>query len=188
MTRNARTVWLSLAGMAVMIALVVASVPLYRLFCKVTGYGGTTRVAVTAPEEGGASGAQAGERETITVRFDANVVKDVPWRFVPEQGSMTVRLGETGLALFSAQNLSDQPVIGQATYNVVPDKVGRYFNKIECFCFTEQRLEPGQRVEMPVQFFVDPALAGDPGTAEVTTITLSYTFFRAPTLSHRGPS
>lgn len=174
MTRDARTVLVSLGAVAVMIALVVGSVPLYRLFCQVTGTGGTTRVASAAP---------APADGLITVRFDANVVKDVPWRFRPEQASMTLRLGETGLALFSARNLADHAVVGMATFNVVPDKAGRYFNKIECFCFTEQRLEPGQRVDMPVQFFVDPAIASDPHTAEITTITLSYTFFRA-----KGPS
>ncbi len=175
MTRNGRTVLMSLGAMAVMIALVVGSVPLYQLFCRVTGYGGTTRVALAAPVPSAAG--------SITVRFDANVVKDVPWRFRPEQASLTVPLGEAGLALFSARNLSDHAVVGSATFNVVPEKAGRYFNKIECFCFTEQRLEPGQHVDLPVQFFVDPAIASDPNTAEITTITLSYTFFRA-----KGPS
>lgn len=172
MTRNSRTVLASLGAVAFMIALVAASVPLYQLFCRVTGYGGATQVATAAP---------AIIDRTITVRFDANVLRNVPWRFAPEQPQITVRLGETALVSFVAENLSDQPVTGTATFNVVPEKAGRYFNKIACFCFTEQRLEPGQRVDMPVQFFVDPALAADENTAEITTITLSYTFFRAKT-------
>lgn len=170
MTRNGRTVLASLGAVAVMIALVVASVPLYELFCRVTGYGGTTRTATAAP---------AVADRSITVRFDANVVKAVPWRFAPEQAHISLRLGETGLVIFVAENRSDQPVTGTATFNVVPEKAGPYFNKIECFCFTEQTLQPGERVEMPVQFFVDPAIATDANTGEITTITLSYTFFRA---------
>lgn len=172
MTRQGRTVLASLGAMVVMLALVVGSVPLYQLFCRVTGYGGATRVATAAPGTLG--------RE-IRVRFDANTLKDVPWAFTPDQPEITARLGETVLVSFTARNLSDQPVIGTATFNVVPEKAGQYFNKIECFCFTEQRLEPGQQVTMPVQFFVDPALAADENTDEVTTITLSYTFFRAKT-------
>lgn len=169
MNRNRIVVFASLAALLGMVGLVAASVPLYRLFCKVTGYGGTTRVAEAAP------GAVLGRE--ITVRFDASVAKGMPWRFEPQQREMRVRLGEQVLATYSATNLSGRPIVGTATFNVTPDKAGQYFNKIECFCFTEQRLEPGQTVDMPVTFFIDPALADDPLANEVTTITLSYTFF-----------
>lgn len=169
MNRNRIVVFASLAALLGMVGLVAASVPLYRLFCKVTGYGGTTRVAEAAP------GAVLGRE--ITVRFDASVAKGMPWRFEPQQREMRVRLGEQVLATYSATNLSDRPIVGTATFNVTPDKAGQYFNKIECFCFTEQRLEPGQTVDMPVTFFIDPVLADDPLANEVTTITLSYTFF-----------
>lgn len=158
----------SLGAVALMVGLVAVSVPLYNLFCRATGYGGTTQVADHA-------GAAIGR--TITVRFDASLAKDMPWRFQPQQRQITTHLGEPTLAIFSATNLSDKAVIGTATFNVTPAKAGVYFNKIQCFCFTEQRLEPGQTVDMPVSFFVDPALADDDTTSEVTTITLSYTFF-----------
>lgn len=169
--RNGLTVLASLAAVAAMVGLVAASVPLYRLFCDVTGYGGATRQAAAAP------GAVADR--SVTVRFDANVVKGVPWRFRPAQPEVTVRLGEETLVAYVAENLSDAPVVGTATFNVTPAKAGQYFVKVECFCFTEQRLEPGQRVEMPVSFYVDPAIAADPHAADIDTITLSYTFFRA---------
>jgi len=173
--RNRRVVVMSLAALAAMVGLVVASVPLYRLFCAVTGYGGTTRVAAAAP---GAT------TRPITVRFDASVAKDLPWRFVPAQREIRTHLGEQVLAFYTATNTGTQPLVGTATFNVTPDKAGRYFNKIECFCFTEQRLEPGKSIEMPVTFFVDPALADDTLVNEVMTITLSYTFFR----KEAGPS
>ncbi|HLO76042.1 MAG TPA: cytochrome c oxidase assembly protein [Magnetospirillum sp.] len=185
-SRNRRVVLFSLAALAAMVGLVVASVPLYRLFCKVTGYGGATRVSAAAP---------GAVDRVVTVRFDGSVSKNLPWRFRPDQREMTVHLGEQALATFSATNTGNTPIVGTATFNVTPDKAGRYFNKIACFCFTEQRLEPGETVDMPVTFFVDPALADDPYANEVTTITLSYTFFRkqaaqsrqAATVS-RGPS
>lgn len=171
--RNRTTVLVSLAAAAAMGALVAGSVPLYRLFCAVTGYGGTTTTAAQAP-------AVPSDR-TVTVRFDTNVMKDVPWRFRPAQPSVTVRLGEQTLVWFVAENTSDRPLTGTATFNVAPAKAGPYFAKVECFCFTEQHLDPGQRIEMPVSFYVDPALAAEPNTQEVRTITLSYTFFRAKT-------
>ena len=166
--RHTPVVLASLAAIAVMVALVAASVPLYDLFCRVTGYGGT-------PRQTDHVAAAAGR--AITVRFDASLAKDMPWRFKPGQKRIDTHLGEQTLASFTATNLSDRPVVGTATFNVTPAKAGRYFNKVQCFCFTEQRLEPGQSVEMPVSFFVDPALAEDETTAEITTITLSYTFF-----------
>jgi cytochrome c oxidase assembly protein subunit 11 len=161
----------TLLMLAFSVGLVVASVPLYRLVCDLTGLGGSTNIAKQGSSE-------VSER-TITVRFDTNVAKDLPWRFEPQQRQITVKLGETALVFFTAKNLSAVPVQGTATFNVTPFKVGQYFSKIECFCFTEQVLQPGETVEMPVSFFVDPKLATDETTDEVKTLTLSYTFFRA---------
>ncbi len=166
---KALTALLACVAIAAMLGLTAASVPLYRLFCAATGYGGTTRVAETAP-------AEAVER-TIKVRFNADVDPKLPWRFEPEQREVEVRLGEQHLAYFRAENRSDHVITGQAAYNVTPDKVGAYFDKIACFCFSEQVLQPGQKVDMPVSFFVDPAILADANAREVTTITLSYTFF-----------
>lgn len=168
--RNRMVVLVSLGALTAMVGLTAASVPLYQMFCRLTGTGGTTRTATAAP------GAVAAH--PITVRFDASVAKDMPWRFKPGQGQIKTHLGEQVLATYTATNTGTEPIVGTATFNVTPDKAGRYFNKIACFCFTEQRLEPGQSVDMPVTFFVDPALADDPYANEVATITLSYTFFR----------
>ncbi len=172
MRRNGiRTTLLVTVGtVGVMLTLVAASVPLYRLFCRVTGVGGTTQTALVAP------GARVGQ--SVVVRFDASVAPDLPWRFKPSQARMTVTLGEQTLAFYTVTNFSPFPVTGTATFNVTPDKVGQFFNKIECFCFTQQTLQPGQTAELPVSFFVDPGLQDDPLTNEVGTITLSYTFFR----------
>ena len=169
--RHRRLALCLIATVAVMIGLTYASVPFYRLFCQVTGFGGSTQRADHAP-------AKAVDR-MVTVRFNADVNGDLPWLFQPVQREVRVRVGDTVMAYFRAQNLASRRVAGQATFNVTPDKVGLYFTKIQCFCFNEQTLEPGQSVEMPVTFFVDPALAGDPRMADVATITLSYTFFRA---------
>jgi cytochrome c oxidase assembly protein subunit 11 len=152
--------------------LVTASVPLYRLFCQVTGFGGTTQTAEAPP-------AAPGER-IITVRFNADVNRALPWSFRPAQREISLRVGEQGLAYYVARNDSDVPITGNATFNVTPQKTGIYFNKVACFCFTEQRLNPGQSVEMGVSFFVDPEIVNDPNQDDVRTITLSYTFFRAP--------
>ncbi len=169
-TANQRTA-VRIAGVAVgMLGLAAASVPAYRAFCQVTGWGGTTQRA-----ESGASEVLARD---VTVRFDATVGKDLPWRFKPEQQSQTLKIGETGLAFYEATNFSDAPVVGRAVFNVSPAKAGAYFNKIECFCFTEQVLQPGETVSMPVTYFIDPALADDVNLDEVETITLAYTFFR----------
>ncbi|MBN8195777.1 cytochrome c oxidase assembly protein [Thalassospira povalilytica] len=154
-----------------MVGLAYASVPLYKLFCQVTGFGGTTQVATEAPAEV--------SEKTIKVRFNADVNSGLNWQFKPEQREITVRLGEDNLAYYMAENMSVQPITGQAVYNVTPLKAGQYFNKIACFCFDEQTLEPGQRVDMPVSFYVDPAIAEDINTQDVKTITLSYTFFKA---------
>jgi len=154
-----------------MVGLSFAAVPLYRLFCQITGFGGTTQVA-TAPSE------PVSDRY-VTVRFNADVAPGLPWRFEPMQNAVRVRFGEIALARFVAVNLSDRPVTGSATFNVTPFKTGPYFSKVQCFCFDEQTLAPGERAEMPVSFFVDPEMIDDPNVREVKTITLSYTFFRA---------
>jgi cytochrome c oxidase assembly protein subunit 11 len=154
-----------------MVGLSFAAVPLYRIFCAATGYAGT-------PQIGGPAGPGA-EGGTITVRFDANTSPNLPWRFQAEQASVTVPLGEERLAFYTGRNASAHPVTGVATYNVTPDKVGKYFHKTACFCFNEQTLQPGQDMQFPLSFWVDPAIATDPDTREVGTITLSYTFFRS---------
>jgi cytochrome c oxidase assembly protein Cox11 len=154
-----------------MATLVAFSVPLYRLFCAATGFGGATQRADAA------TGA-VGDR-MVTVRFTTDVAPGLPWRFQPEQSDVKVHLGEEKLVFFSAENLTDKPIVGHATFNVTPTKAGIYFNKIQCFCFDEERLGARQKVDMPVDFFVDPKLADDPDTREVQSITLSYTFFRS---------
>jgi len=155
-----------------MIGLSFAAVPLYDMFCRVTGYGGTTQRAERAPDKPG--------EKVVTVRFNADIARGLPWKFEPVDREVRVTVGEERLAFYRATNTSDRPIIGQASYNVSPDKAGIYFNKVACFCFTEQRLEPGQTVEMPVSFFVDPSIATDRATRDVNTITLSYTFFELP--------
>ncbi len=154
------------------LTLVAFSVPLYRMFCAVTGFGGQTVRAERNTTD-------AIER-TITVRFSTDVAPGLDWRFVPEQPKVTVRLGEQALVYFRAENRSKERIVGHATFNVAPFKAGPYFNKIQCFCFEEEALEPGETADMPVVFFVDPALASDPDTTELDTITLAYTFFRSP--------
>jgi len=169
--RNRRTLISLLALAAGMVGLAYASVPLYALFCQVTGFGGTTQRADAAP-------GTVLDR-VVTVRFNADVNGGLPWSFRPNQKEVKVRLGETALVSYRAENRGKEPVTGTAVFNVTPDKAGVYFNKIECFCFTEQVLQPGEAIDMPVAFFVDPALAGNPNTEDVGTITLSYTFYRA---------
>lgn len=168
-SKNAKTALTILGVVVGMIAMSFAAVPAYRAFCQVTGWGGTTQRA------------DAGARETlartITVRFDGTVSNGLSWRFRPEQLSQTLHIGETGLAFYEAENLTDKPIAGRATFNVSPAKAGIYFKKIECFCFTEQTLQPGEKVSMPVTYFIDPALAEDENLDEVQTITLAYTFF-----------
>ncbi len=158
-----------LAGVAaVMLSLSFAAVPFYNWFCRVTGYAGTTSVA--------AQGADEILDQTVKIRFDASLEAGMPWEFRAVQPSMTIRIGETGLAFFEAYNPTDKAVGGQASYNVTPDQSGGYFTKIECFCFTEQILQPGERVQMPVSFYVDPSIVKDPEASLIKEITLSYTF------------
>ena len=154
-----------------MVGLSFASVPLYKIFCQVTGYGGTTQRADAAPET-------VGDRE-IRVVFDANVNAELGWDFRPVERNLSVKVGEQKLAFYRATNEESDPSIGVATFNVTPMKAGKYFSKIDCFCFNEQRLEPGQSVDMPISFYVDPAIEEDPNLDEVKSITLSYTFFRS---------
>jgi len=154
--------------LAAMGALVYYSVPLYRLFCQVTGFGGTTQTAREVP-------AKTGNRE-ITVQFDANVMPGLPWKFSAPK-PVKVHLGEEKLIAYRGKNIGKEPYLGTATFNVTPFKVGKYFNKIQCFCFTEQLLLPGEEKEFTVRFFVDPKLAKDANAKEITTLTLSYTFF-----------
>jgi cytochrome c oxidase assembly protein subunit 11 len=171
--RANRRVGFAVAGVAAgMIALAFASAPLYRLFCQVTGYGGTTQRAAAAPAELGT--------RTITVRFNANVAsQDLGWQFQPLQSEIRTVTGEEHLAFYKVQNESSRPTVGVATFNVTPHKAGPYFQKIACFCFNEQELKPGESMDMPVSFFVDPAIEKDPNLRDVKTITLSYTLFRA---------
>lgn len=158
-----------LAGVAVvMLSLSFAAVPFYNWFCRVTGYAGTTSVSAT--------GADEVLDQTVKIRFDASLEAGMPWEFRPMVPSMTIRIGETGLAFFEAYNPTDKPVGGQASYNVTPDQSGGYFTKIECFCFTEQVLQPGERIQMPVSFYVDPSIVKDPEAKLIKEITLSYTF------------
>ncbi len=155
-----------------MMGLAFASEPLYRLFCQVTGYGGTTQVASAVGDNKEPYG------RVVKIHFDANVNSKLPWRFRPVQRELRVRLGEQALAFFEATNLSDQPIVGTASFNVTPYKAAVHFNKIDCFCFTQQLLKPGQTLQMPVTFFVDTKMAEDKGAVDLETITLSYTFFQ----------
>lgn len=163
---------LALAGLvATMLGLAFASVPLYRLFCQATGYGGVPQRADRAPNE-------ILDR-TIRIRFDANVDRSLPWTFVPDQRVMDVKIGDTALAFFKATNNTDAAVTGRAVFNVAPELAGRYFTKIECFCFKQQTLAAHASAEMPVTFFVDPNIVDDEDTKSISEITLSYTFYRS---------
>jgi cytochrome c oxidase assembly protein subunit 11 len=160
-----------LGALALMSGAVAYSPTLYRMFCAATGYGGTTQRVY--------SDSASVSRKTVTVTFDSNVAPGLPWRFEPVQRAVTVHLGEQRLVYFTAENLSDTPMVGHATFNVTPQRSGIYFNKIQCFCFNEERLAAHQKVEMPVVFYVDPAFGNDVEMRSVSTITLGYTFFRS---------
>jgi cytochrome c oxidase assembly protein subunit 11 len=183
--RNSTTALLLLSVVAGMTGLSFASVPLYRLFCQATGLGGTTQRAAKAPDKVANS--------LITIRFDAETASDLGWEFRPLQSAVTVHPGEQRRILYRAVNKTAQPATGTATYNVTPAKAGIYFDKLQCFCFSEQYLAAGQRADMAVVFFVDPDIVTDPNTSDVRTITLSYTMFRAhvparPTASAASPA
>ncbi len=169
--RNRRTGLIALACALAMLGLGYASVPLYRLFCQVTGFGGTTQRASEAE-----AAAVSLSSQSISIRFDANVERALPWKFHPEQVTATAQLGGRRMAIFVAENLSTTPITGTATFNVEPEQAGKYFNKVQCFCFTEQTLQPGQEVRMPVVYFVDPKIKDDPDAKDIEQITLSYTF------------
>lgn len=173
---NLRVGLLAFAGALAMLGLGYASVPLYRLFCQVTGFGGTT---MQATESDAARAASLATGQKISIRFDATTAMGMPWTFRPAQATDTVTIGERDIATYIARNDSDQPITGMATFNVEPEQAGKYFNKIQCFCFTEQTLQPGQEVTMPVLYYVDPAALDDPNMKGVEQITLSYTFHRA---------
>ena len=173
MTRNVKTQWL-LALIAVgMLSLGFYSKTLYDTFCRLTGFGGTPQIAMNADNL-----SEVLDRE-VTVKFDSNVSPDLPWEFEPEQRGMTVKLGQTGLAYYKVKNVSDQAITGVATFNVSPTKSAPYFVKTECFCFTDQTLQPGQEMSMPVLFFVDPEMDASERHDDVTEVYLSYTFFES---------
>jgi cytochrome c oxidase assembly protein subunit 11 len=169
--KNLKVVLPCIVVIGIMLVLVAYSPTLYRMFCAATGFGRTTQ---RADSDSGLVSEQ-----TITVQFDSNVAPELPWQFEPVQREVKVHLGEQKLVFFTAENLSDQAVVGHASFNVTPQTTGIYFNKIQCFCFDDERLNAHEKVDMPVVFFVDPALANDPETRGVDTITLSYTFFRS---------
>lgn len=167
--RNLRVALMAASVAAGMVGLSFASVPLYRLFCQVTGFGGTTQRAESAPAEV--------LNKAVSVRFDANTSEKLKWAFHPLQGPVTVKFGEQSMAYYEAVNRSDETLTGTAVFNVTPPQAGAYFNKIQCFCFTEQTLKPGEKIEMPVSFFVDPDMLNDADAAGIQEITLSYTFY-----------
>ena len=178
---NARTGVMAAAIAVAMVGVGFAAVPLYRVFCQVTGFGGTTmRVSEAQAATVQATGT------SIVVRFDANQ-RGLPWEFKPERPTDTVSIGARDMSIFIAKNLSSQPMTGTATFNVTPALAGKYFNKIQCFCFTEQRLEAGQEVRMPVLYYVDPKIMTDPETKDIEEITLSYTFFPVDTSNTVDP-
>ena len=174
--RNRRTMLMAFAGALAMLGLGFAAVPLYDLFCRVTGFGGTTQVATEAEADAAAALASG---EAYSIRFDANTAMGMPWTFKPVQVTDTVVVGQRDMAFYTARNDADYPITGTATFNVEPEAAGRYFAKIQCFCFTEQTLDPGEEIRMPVLFYVDPAALDDPDMQGVEQITLSYTFHRA---------
>ena len=171
--RNTRLAWTMVLIVGGMLGLSYAAVPLYEAFCRATGFGGTPLIAQSDDHPVIA--------RTMVVRFDSNTDPALPWRFEPEQRSVKVHLGEQKLVYFRATNQSDRPIVGTATYNITPEASARWFNKIQCFCFTEQLLKPGQTIGMPVLFFVDPDMDKDRRFDDVHTVTLSYTFYESKT-------
>ena len=173
---NLRTATLAGLAAAAMLGLGFAAVPLYQLFCQVTGFNGTTQRVDAATATQRLTTVQTQTR-MLSIRFDSNIGGGLPWEFYPEKKRVTVSVGCKSMAIFIAKNLSDKPVKGRAVFNVTPEQVGRYFSKIQCFCFTEQTLQPGQEVRMPVLFYVDNAFLNDPDGKDVEEVTLSYTFY-----------
>ena len=168
--RRNLSVALTMAALVVgMVGMSYAAVPLYEIFCRVTGYGGTTQRAEQAPDK-------VLDR-TMMVRFDANLARGMGWEFKPVQRKLEIRIGDSALAHYEAKNITKKAITGTATFNVTPEAAGQYFNKIECFCFTEQTLQSGARADMPLTFFIDPEIVNDPEARNIEEITLSYTFF-----------
>ena len=177
--RNRTLGLIALAVAVAMLGLGYAAVPLYRLFCEATGFGGTTQRATEAQAVSAAEQAASAGAPMISIRFDANVDRTLPWSFHARQVTDTVQIGQRDMAIFEVRNNSFRPITGTATFNVEPEQAGKYFNKIQCFCFTEQTLKPGQSVTMPVLYYVDPRALDDPAMKGVEQITLSYTFHEA---------
>jgi cytochrome c oxidase assembly protein subunit 11 len=169
--RNRRTGLAAVLFALAMLGLGYAASPLYRMFCQATGFAGTTRRASAAE----AAAVSVTDR-LVKIRFDANIERGMAWQFRPERGTDTIQMGGRHMAIFLARNLSDKVLTGRASFNVEPEQAGRYFNKVQCFCFTEQTLQPGQEVRMPVVYFVDPKMLNDPEARDIDEITLSYTF------------
>jgi len=179
--RNRRVLMLGLFGALAMLGLGFAAVPLYNMFCRVTGFAGTTQVATEADAARAEDLARSAGGKTYSIRFDSNTAPGMPWVFYPTQVIDRVAVGQRDMATFVARNDTDEPITGTATFNVEPEQAGIHFNKIQCFCFTEQTLQPGQEVRMPVLYYVDPAALEDANMDGVEQITLSYTFHRAKT-------
>ena len=171
LSRNARTGVIMFAIVFGMVGVAYGSVPLYRMFCQLTGFAGTPQIAEGAQAPGAVN-------RTISIRFDANTDSQLPWTFRPEQQHVTIPIGQRSMAFYEARNDAGVPVTGQASFNVTPSQAGRYFTKIQCFCFNEQTLQPFQDVRMPVTFYVDPAILDDPDARDISEITLSYTFYK----------
>jgi len=178
--KNLRLAMMAFGIALAMVALGFASVPLYRMFCQVTGFAGTTQVGTESDAAIAANLAKSAGTPPISIRFDGNTDPGLPWDFAPERTTDTVQIGIRDLAFFTAKNNSSKPITGTATFNVEPEQAAPYFNKIQCFCFTEQTLQPGEEVRMPVLFYVDPAALEDPNMDGVEQITLSYTFHAKP--------
>ncbi|MGB3738755.1 MAG: cytochrome c oxidase assembly protein [Pontixanthobacter sp.] len=177
--KNWRVGALALLGALAMLGMGYAAVPLYELFCRVTGFGGTTQRATESEADMALRLSQSAGSKPISIRFDASTAVGMPWTFRPEQPTDTVQIGQRDMAFYIARNNSDVPITGAATFNVEPEQTGKYFNKIQCFCFTEQTLQPGEEMRMPVLYYVDPAILNDENAKGVEQITLSYTFHKA---------
>ncbi|MGB5778569.1 cytochrome c oxidase assembly protein [Allopontixanthobacter sediminis] len=177
--KNNRVGLIAFLGALAMLGMGYAAVPLYQLFCQVTGFGGTTQRASAEEASLAERAAASAGGKQISIRFDGNIASDVPWTFKPELATDTIRIGVRDIAFYTARNNSNVPITGTATFNVEPEQTGKYFNKIQCFCFTEQTLQPGEEVRMPVLYFVDPAILADENAKDVEQITLSYTFHKA---------
>jgi cytochrome c oxidase assembly protein subunit 11 len=178
--RNRRTLIMGMVVAIVSLAMGFASVPLYRIFCEKTGYGGTPQRADSV------DGVKVATGHTLSIRFDSNVAPGMPWQFHPEHPTDTITVGARDMAIFVAKNMSDKPVTGTAAFNVTPSQAGAYFTKIQCFCFTQQTLKPGEEVRMPVIYYVDPKILNDPDNKDTQEITLSYTFY--PVENGKKPS